>query len=386
MLCCRDQLDAERRDGLAEIVESGLDWQRLVRKATYHRLLGFVRHHLIGTGHLAGLPGDIAERLETTAADAAAGARCRQLALQVCDEALTAAGLSYLLLKGPSLQWLYPRGVVRVAGDLDLLVHEEDLNGVVGALGDCGFALATRTPPGLSPQEAVEFAQYVEQLRFLHPELGEIELHFRVYNYGVPDRLETSWERQHSWTVDDRHYPGLSPEDLFLYLAAHLNLHAFGRILWYYDLCAFYLRWRERLDWRLLAKRAEERGLTSSFYHTMHWILSILNPEVPATELDPLRPSAWRSNLFGQVWRKDEVLALESYIRPFDAARYYLLSSASPAQKIRYLARVLTPPPRWLGPYLERSPAFWLNWTYLRQRRRENRDWNRVTRRDELLS
>ena len=103
VLCCRDQLDAERRDGLAEIVESGLDWQRLVRKATYHRLLGFVRHHLIGTGHRAGLPSDIAEHLETAAAEAEAARRCRELALQVCDQALTAAGLPYLLLKGPAL-------------------------------------------------------------------------------------------------------------------------------------------------------------------------------------------------------------------------------------------------------------------------------------------
>ena len=50
-----------------------------------------------------------------------------------------------------------------------------------------------------------------------------------------------------------------------------------------------------------------------------------------------------------------------------------------------YLRQVLAPPRDWLAAHLQGPPHRGLWLAYLRQRRREGRDWDRITRRDELL-
>jgi hypothetical protein len=85
------------------------------------------------------------------------------------------------------------------------------------------------------------------------------------------------------------------------------------------------------------------------------------------------------------LWRRDEVFALASWIRPFDVSRYYLLGGDSPLCKAAYLRQVLLPPRRWLAAHLGCAARPGVLLHYLARRRRERRDWGRITRKDELL-
>lgn len=385
-LCCRDALDEPRRGLLAAVVAASPDWDYILRKGTYHRLLGLVHHHLRESHLETRVPDAVRSRLRQVADGDAESRRRQVLALRTSSAALAAAGVDYLLLKGPSLQDLYPEGVSRPAGDLDLLIRDHAFAQARRALEDCGLRLATAVPPQMGASEAVRFAQYFEQLRFTDGAGSEVELHFRLYNYGVPDRREETWDRLASWPVDGDRHPGPAPEELFLYLTTHVNLHAFGRILWYYDVATFYRRWRGRLDWDRLAARARHRGLAPCLYHSLRWILELLWPEWDPVELETLRPPAPASAVYSWLWRRRQVMAMESYVRPFDAARFYLLSPARLTNKVRYLARVLAPPSGWIAAHLGRRPGPWLLPAYLRKRRRERRDWGRITRKDALLA
>lgn len=51
--------------------------------------------------------------------------------------ALESAGLSYVPLKGSVLQYLYPEPWMRTSSDIDVLVHEEDLESAVQAIEGC---------------------------------------------------------------------------------------------------------------------------------------------------------------------------------------------------------------------------------------------------------
>ena len=386
LLCLRPRLEPQRQKLLEAALEAVLDWQRLLDKGTYHRLLGLVRHHLERIGALPHIPSQTRDHLERNVEHLRQVHDRQHQTLRTCLHLFAARGIEFSLLKGPLLQDLYPDAVARATYDLDLLVHEEDLLRLVPIIQAEGFELATRIPPRLGPREVVEYAQYFEQLRFVKPDHAELEIHFRLYNYGIPDHREEIWERIQTWKVGDLQVPSLCPEDMLLYLATHANQHAFGRILWYYDVAEFYWRWREKLDWDRLVAQARKRRLLSSFYHSLLWINQLLFPERALPELESFRPSRLKTRIFSRLWRRQQVFSLQSYIRPFDASAYYLLGSARLHEKLRYILRTLLPSPRWLGAYLDCPPSFLLNFRYLRQRWQERRDWNRITRKDELLA
>ena len=386
LLCCRSDLDEERDRLLTEAVGADPDWHRLLRKATYHRLLGLVRHHLNQLDLLSAAPTDVRDHLQRYDSELAESRNRQRQTLSSCIDAFVADDIAFVLLKGPVLQDLYPEDVFRPSGDIDFLIRERELGRARIALESAGFQSGTRAPSRLSDLEAVEFAQYFEQFRFLREHFTEVEIHFRLYNYGVPDFAEEVWQRNRDQVIDGRPVSVLSLEDQFLYLVTHLNLHAFGRMLWYYDVAAFYWKWKDSFHWDTLADRARARGLGSSFYHSLTWILQLLHPEQPLPDLDDLKPSAFRRHLFRVVWRKRDFVALRSYIRPFDATMYYLLACATPlVTKLRYLLKVLFPPVTWVAAHLDATPSAKLILRYLLKRRSERRAWSQVTRKDELL-
>lgn len=386
-LVCRAELDGARQRLLRQAIETGIDWNRLARKGRYHRLLDLLQYHLTALGLDAALPPAARAQIE----DSRQAARQMQArltsALPRCTGALDEAGVEHLLVKGPSLQRLYPADVVRAAGDLDLLIHEQDLGPATAALERCGFDLHTPLPPGLSTQDTMRYCQTFEQLRFVDGDGAEVELHFRLHNYGPPTATETAWDSVATWTDEEGGArPGLGAEELFVYLVCHLNLHAFGRILWYYDIAEFYRAWGDHLDWDAVARIARARRLGRSFHQSLTWVIELLWPEIDTeARLRSLRPSAWRRATFERIWRRDEVFALGSWIRPFDASRYYLLGDDPFWRKFVYLRRVLLPPRSWLAAHLGCPPRPGVLLRYLANRRRERLDWGRITRRDELL-
>ena len=385
VLACREKLEDEWAREFARLATCRPDWNRILAKADYHRMLALLHHHLGACSLLDQIPLSSRSRLADGAADMRR-LRDRQVDTLVhCLDLLHSDNIETMALKGPILQSLHPPATPRASYDLDLLIREADHVACRETLESAGFHQDTPVPRNLTPAGIVDYSQYMEQLRFTREDRTPVEIHFRLYNYGVPDRRETSWDEARDWTVQGRAIPSLCPEEMLLYLVTHANLHGFGRMLWYYDITAFYRQWRSRMNWDLVCAKARSRRLEDSFYHSMVWITHLVYPERALPELEPLAPPRSRSSLFERMWRKREFLGLSSYIRPFDAARYYLLGAAPITKKLLYLIRVVMPPADWLrlqfGPSAPRFPRV----RYLLRRRRETKDWNRITRKSELL-
>ena len=386
-LVCRAEQDPVRRRLLHETVDAGLSWDRVINKGRYHRLLDLLHYHLQACGRLAAVPESAQAHMTESRSVARRMQEKLDTALRRCTQAFDEAAVEHVLVKGPTLQRLYPPGVVRAAGDLDFVVHEVDLPVVTKALAAAGFHLQTPVPQGLTPAQTMRYCHTFEQLRFLDAAGAEVEIHFRLHNYGPPPPDEPLWDRVACWVASDgSSRPGIGLEELFLYLVSHLNLHAFGRILWYYDVAEFYTLWHQQIDWTELARIARARRLDVSFHQTLQWILRLLTPECQLHPgLDLLCPTALQRATFAQLWRRDEVFALASWIRPFDAARYYLLGGDSILRKAAYLRQVLLPPRAWLAAHLGCRPRPGILLRYLARRRRERQNWATITRRDELL-
>ena len=385
VLACREKLEDEWAQQFARLATGQPDWNRILGKADYHRLLALLHHHLSACSLLDQIPPSSRSTLQD-GADEMKRLQGQQVdTLLHCLDLLNSDNIETMALKGPILQSLHPPGAPRASYDLDLLIREADHVACREILEKAGFHQDTPVPKGLTPAGMVEYSQYMEQLRFTRDDLTPVEIHFRLYNYGVPDRRESSWDESHEWTVQGHTIFSLCPEEMLLYLTTHANLHGFGRMLWYYDITAFYRQWGSRMDWDLLCAKAESRRLQASFYHSMLWITQLVYPERTLSELEPLAPTRSRSWLFQRIWRKREFLDLKSFIRPFDAARYYLFGGAPITKKLLYLIRIVMPPVEWLRLQFEPPAPRFPRVKYLQQRRRERKNWNRVTRKSELL-
>jgi hypothetical protein len=130
---------------------------------------------------------------------------------QLADELLagmTAAGLSPVLLKGPSIAALYPVPELRVSGDIDLFVQPSEADAAVAWLRGQGASVV------LTPEGALE------------SRLGgiDIDLHTRYFDLAAGKRSRP---------------PVPSPEATVLMLSAHILKHAMGPGVGLRQICDF---------------------------------------------------------------------------------------------------------------------------------------------------
>lgn len=129
------------------------------------------------------------------------------------SEALSRAKIRHILLKGTVIRSLYPEKWMRNSCDIDVLVHEEELNRASDVLTSLGFERRG--------EKTVHDISFFKD--FIH-----IELHYRlIEDYrmaGAAAVLENLWENAVRAGEDE--YALLMPDDYFyLYHIAHMAKH-----------------------------------------------------------------------------------------------------------------------------------------------------------------
>ena len=161
----------------AERLIDRIDWSALAAMLTARRLLPLLGERIV---ELAGdrAPASFVEATgEAIRAGAELDGLLELLTIQMID-ALEAAGIPSMLLKGPALgRALYGKPGRRPSADIDLLVRAEDLNGAVEVAERLGYRDLEPYRPG-------------KRLPLLHrrlvhqqPGLPVLELHWRVHWY-----------------------------------------------------------------------------------------------------------------------------------------------------------------------------------------------------------
>lgn len=105
-------------------------------------------------------------------------------------EILKNGAVSFMMLKGAHIRALYPESWMRTSCDVDVLVHEDDLERAISLLCEKGFTAGTPT--------AHDVPLYLDEVH--------VELHFSLReSWQQPNPLlETVWE--HAVPVDDCEY------------------------------------------------------------------------------------------------------------------------------------------------------------------------------------
>lgn len=234
-----------------------IDWPALMRVAAEQEVLPLVCERASHLPPDLQPPPEIAQRLRAIRLQCAAQAACRLEQLRSVLEAMRYSGVLAIPLKGSHLACLvYPSPALRQMGDLDILVHREDLDRVRSVLEGIGWQSHTSSDEVNSHHD-----RYV-----LPGSHTEVEAHWtlRSKHGHLPDAvLNDMWSRAREAEAAWTQTLVLSPEDVLLSLILHIyHSHGFAVSLRHiYDLVAVNDAHGDDIDWTYVAERTRVLGL-----------------------------------------------------------------------------------------------------------------------------
>jgi hypothetical protein len=189
--------------------------------------------------------------------------------------------IAFVPLKGPILsQRLYGDVSMRAYGDLDLLIHRDDVTRARDLLLRDGYQVAS----SLHWQCDSAFTRSREcELHMIHRERDtSIDLHWRILPGYFPsafDRIDP-WHALISTEIAGRSLSDLCAEHLLLFLCAHAGKHAFERLGWICDIarCVTVCN----LDWEKLISIANGAGVMRQIMVGLRLAGDMLQTRLPA--------------------------------------------------------------------------------------------------------
>lgn len=288
LLILRGRWDAKALETAKQIaINSNLDWQKFQEIVEAEGLTPLV-YQIVHDRHI--LPLSIESRWQKFYYQNA----CRNtLLLQELAEVLhqlAAAGIEVIVLKGAALaEMIYDNVAARPMSDLDLLIHPEDLLLTRQVLANLGYA-----PAGIDMQVGFTEEFRNEEIFYQQGLLDiYIDLHWRLISPVYYQRtFGTDWFWETSFSVKINQAPALilACEAQVLYLCAHLMLHHGGKsLLWLHDIAAVINFYQQKVDWKLVLRKAKEYNLVLSLQKTLVRVADDWNVSIPGEVLTELR-------------------------------------------------------------------------------------------------
>jgi hypothetical protein len=228
--CCRRSFAGGFRDPLPAV-----DWVRFVQLVRFHRVQGLVWNSLGSNG--VEIPAEVARALSADTQRIAA----TNLRIAAESHELRAAfqrsGIRLLFLKGLTLAALaYPRPMLKMGWDIDLLVAESDVGRAAAELEGRGYR---RTAPAATTDLSQWHASRKESVWARPDEQLHVELHSRLADSHrlIPDIGIDSPSREVE-IAKGIALPTLAADELFAYLAVHGASSAWFRLKWICDFAA----------------------------------------------------------------------------------------------------------------------------------------------------
>ena len=134
----RTHLTSKVLKRINHILRSGIDWIRFVNRANRHGIFGLIYYHLIS--HNLPIPSEVACTILQKKNEQVAVTRFLLDEIREISSAVNEIGLPTVNLKGPSIgHRVYPDNFIRRFGDIDLLVHMNDVRAIEQCLYNLGY-------------------------------------------------------------------------------------------------------------------------------------------------------------------------------------------------------------------------------------------------------
>jgi len=214
-----------------------------------------------------------------------------------------------VVLKGPVLgERVYPEPSLRPFGDIDLLIHEINLETVAGLLRERGYV--DKNEPD-QHNGRLHHCHGLFQRIMRHPESGAIiEIHCDHLQIGLePVSMDEIWARSEPIAFGNQCARSLATPDLFVQLCVHLHRHGFERLIWFKDLDL--LVRRGVVDWDAVCARARQEGCTESVAYTLWLLERVLHTPLPSAARDLVVSQGRVSRaMYRVLWPPKDVVGL----------------------------------------------------------------------------
>ncbi|MEJ5198456.1 MAG: nucleotidyltransferase family protein [Anaerolineae bacterium] len=365
-LCLRSRWDPAAASELAaKAAQPDWNWEALASLALAEGLAPLLHAQLSHSPLWATLPAEVRDMLVLAHEGSAIRSAVLLAGLEEILDRLRRAGVSALLLKGAAVaERLYGDPALRPMNDLDLLIHEADVEKALAVLMACGYR-TTRVEerPGIA-------IGYESEIALARPGLIgiSVELHWRLFDSPLHRRRVDAgwfWEAATPLQIAGHEVRTLSSTALFLYLAGHLMLHHRGEgMRWWLDLVALIHHAGEQIDWSTLSTRADAFALIIPLQQATETLVNMWGVHIAPDamkRLMGLRPSAAERRAYARLRARSRSAAQRFWsnlvaLPTWKARAHFAWMHMVPTPA--YMAARYRPPHPWLIPLL--YPWRWL--------------------------
>ena len=252
----------------------------------------------------------------------------------------------------------YPVVELRPIERVECLVKESEWSRITSACEEIGFNRYPRAPEFESGSEALAYFQYYASCVLRNDRGNVIQLRFRLFDFGRPGAEETAWDRAKEMTVGEDGLRRLGDEDLLIQSCIRYNMSSLGRLLHAIDIAGLLIRPGDGLDWGYIESRLRSRSLYPSFYYTLTQVVQWLRLGNLGVQMS--NPGPLRKKMFDMLWRPGRFAP-----GAYHHVRFYLLESDRPVDKIRLIARLVSPPRKWVAAFYGRPYNVWLRLKFI---------------------
>ena len=209
-------------------------------------------------------------------------------------EALVAAGIDVLVLKGAALTRFYGGDLgLRPMRDIDVLVPPDQTKRATATLSDLGYEPAG---VGVSCLERYAYRQSPGWL-FVRPNAPDVDLHWHTLHESRQPNADDDF-RQGAISLDFQGVAvkALNATDQLLHVCIHgLQREPQENLRWIVDAMGILRHEAEPIDWLRLLAQVTRRRLVLQAYHCLEYLTATFAAPIPAQALEQLRgaPVSW---------------------------------------------------------------------------------------------
>jgi hypothetical protein len=318
LLCCaRTRLETQTVARVCELIEGGVDWNRLIALARRHFLTQLLYVHLdkqfekmVPAAFMQELQREFRANVYSNLK--LAGELLRLLRLFETD------GIPVIALKGPVFAVsVYKDIALRTFGDLDILIQKRDIPRVTKTLESAGYVPLSS---GCRAKDALQYKILANAfINAAHKDVV-IEVHWGLLKPQAACKLDVAdaFGRARLTPFFNKEVNTLSPEELLLFSCIHAIKHSWGlQLNWICDIAEI-VRALSPIDWDNLfekARRAHGRRMLDT---GLLAAAELLGAPVPAQALHRIRSDRSVDKLVAEVKRRlfeENEMQFMTYVR-----------------------------------------------------------------------
>ena len=254
----------------------------------------------------------------------------------------------------------------RYVGDIDVLVKPGDVLSSARLLNELGYF--NESCYCFNPEKP--YSAYLNSMPFNKTSKIPcfVHLHWHLLNatlplsmYKIP--MEEVWRSAGPERHQGREMLMLDPHHLVVYLSVHAFKHSFNKISLFYDIQGAIELYKDRLDFKAIAKVATDWGAALPLYYSLYLTSKILKADIPEHILSTIKPekiSKTGHRVASSI--SEDKLGTHKLVYPL-----YLDMLEGLFSKIKFLFLTLFPPPEQLRQIYSVNSKYLLFGYYLKR-------------------